>query len=156
MKECIGKNPMHSSFLPPNRHLNCPKNQHQTHPPNIAPVLPQNALRIALKPAPNLPQKPYQKPETSHLRHYCGAVIGWVRVSGDDGERGRNGSVGRMGKTGIRRVENDVLHRITDGVKILGQTTVFRGIRTKYFRLIPAFFGIMRNYSEKMRRCAAF
>ena len=90
------------------------------------------------------------------MRHDSGAVIGWARVRGDDGERGRNGSVGRMGKTGIRRVENDVLHRITDGVKILGQMTVFRGIRTKYFRLIPAFFGIMRNYSEKMRGCAAF
>ena len=35
-----------------------------------------------------------------------------------------------MGKIGSRRVENDVLHRITHGVKIPGQTTVFRGTRT--------------------------
>ena len=127
--------------------------------PNSPPILPlycHSTLRIFPKPAQNLSPKPYQKPETSYLRHDSGAVIGWARVRGDDGERGRNGSVGRMGKIGSRRVENDVLHRITHGVKIPGQTTVFRGIRTKYFRLIPAFFGIMRNYSEKMRGCAAF
>ena len=67
------------------------------------------------------------------MRHDSGAVIGWARVRGDDGERGRNGSVGRMGKIGSRRVENDVLHRITYGVKILGQTTVFRGTRTDLY-----------------------
>ena len=138
--------------------LFCPKTGTKICPkfsPNIAPCCPRTLSELPQNQHQTAP-KPHQKPETSYLRHDFAAVTGWVRVRGDDGERGRNGSVGRMGKMGNRRVGNDVLRRITDGVKILGQTTVFRGIRTKYFRLIPAFFGIMRNYSEKMRGCAAF
>ena len=90
MRECIGKNPMHSSFFAPKS----APNRHQTHPPILPRAAPEH-FQNCPKTSTKLPQKLRQKPETSYLRHDNGAAIGWMRVRGDDGERGRNGSVGK-------------------------------------------------------------